>query len=512
MEDTPPSNQKSGFPENGPYHDCFFAIITVKKVSRVGRTVDQGFERVPFRWHEQIINLLAERIVIVDRDGIILYINEAYCEFIGTTVEKALGRHVKDIIENSRMHIVAKTGEKELAALQPINGSEMIANRYPLFESGEVVGALGTVMFRSPEEWRMYKSKIQQLVEELKYYQTKVQRDLRSKYSFHDLIGNSFAFLAAKKLAERISDSNSTVLLIGESGTGKELFAQAIHDNSGRCSSPFVAINCASIPEHLLESELYGYEDGAFTGAKKGGKMGQFENANGGTLFLDEIGDMPLSMQSKLLRVLQEKEVRRVGGQKSTPIDVRVIAATHRNLEKMVEEGEFRQDLYYRLNVIKIDIPPLRKRKEDIPLISISLLKKLEKRFFRKGIELSDEVLENLMEHKWPGNIRELENVLERCVNVLDGNTIQLVHLPLYLREQPERDEQNQAIPIDNDAASSISAPLSVKPLKETLAVAEKQAIQNALALTGGNKLEAANLLEISKTSFYEKCKLYDIR
>jgi transcriptional regulator with PAS, ATPase and Fis domain len=512
MEDTPPSNQKSGFPENGPYHDCFFAIITVKKVSRVGRTVDQGFERVPFRWHEQIINLLAERIVIVDRDGIILYINEAYCEFIGTTVEKALGRHVKDIIENSRMHIVAKTGEKELAALQPINGSEMIANRYPLFESGEVVGALGTVMFRSPEEWRMYKSKIQQLVEELKYYQTKVQRDLRSKYSFHDLIGNSFAFLAAKKLAERISDSNSTVLLIGESGTGKELFAQAIHDNSGRCSSPFVAINCASIPEHLLESELYGYEDGAFTGAKKGGKMGQFENANGGTLFLDEIGDMPLSMQSKLLRVLQEKEVRRVGGQKSTPIDVRVIAATHRNLEKMVEEGEFRQDLYYRLNVIKIDIPPLRKRKEDIPLISISLLKKLEKRFFRKGIELSDEVLENLMEHKWPGNIRELENVLERCVNVLDGNTIQLVHLPLYLREQPERDEQNQAIPIDNDAASSISAPLSVKPLKETLAVAEKQAIQNALALTGGNKLEAAKLLEISKTSFYEKCKLYDIR
>jgi transcriptional regulator with PAS, ATPase and Fis domain len=329
------------------------------------------------------------------------------------------------------------------------------------------------------------------------------------------LIGNSSAFLAAKKLAERISDSNSSVLLIGESGTGKELFAQAIHDNSVRCFSPFVAINCASIPEHLLESELYGYEDGAFTGAKKGGKIGQFENANGGTLFLDEIGDMPLAMQSKLLRVLQEKEVRHVGGHKPIPVDVRVIAATHRDLEKMVEDGEFRQDLYYRLNVIKIDIPPLRKRKEDIPLISISLLKKLEKRFFRKGIELSEEVLEKLMEHKWPGNIRELENVLERCVNVLDGNTIQLVHLPLYLREQQrERDEQNQANPIDDNAASltSIPAPLSVKPLKETLALVEKQAIQNALALTGGNKLEAAKLLEIGKTSFYEKCKSYDIK
>jgi PAS domain S-box-containing protein len=514
MEDTPPSNQKKHLLENAPNQECFFAIITVKKVTRVGEALNRGFERVPYRWHEQIINLLAERVVIVDRDGIILYINEAYCEFIGTTVEKALGHHVQDVIENSRMHIVAKTGQKELATLQPINGSEMIANRFPLTENGEVVGALGTVMFRSPEEWRMYKGKIQQLVEELKYYQTKAQRDMKSKYSFHDLIGNSPAFLAVKKLAERISDSNSSVLLIGESGTGKELFAQAIHDNSVRCSSPFVAINCASIPEHLLESELYGYEEGAFTGAKKGGKNGQFENANGGTLFLDEIGDMPLSMQSKLLRVLQEKEVRRVGGHKSIPVDVRVIAATHRDLEKMVEEGEFRQDLYYRLNVIKIDIPPLRKRKEDIPLLSINLLKKLEKRFFRKGIELSDEVQEKLMAHKWPGNIRELENVLERCVNVLDGNTIQLVHLPLYLREQPERDEQNQANPNDNDAASSISIPAitSVKPLKETLALAEKQAIQNALALTKGNKLEAAKLLEISKTSFYEKCKLYDIR
>lgn len=481
----------------------------------MGSIVNQGFDRIPYSWHEQIINLLAERVVIVDRDGIILYINKGYCEFIGTTVEKALGRNVQDVIANSRMHIVAKTGEKELAALQPINGSEMIANRFPLFENGEVVGALGTVMFRSPEEWRMYKSKIQHLVEELKYYQTKVQRDMKSKYSFHDLIGNSSVFLAAKKLAERISDSNSSVLLIGESGTGKELFAQAIHDNSVRCSSPFVAINCASIPEHLLESELYGYEEGAFTGAKKGGKMGQFENANRGTLFLDEIGDMPLSMQSKLLRVLQEKEVQRIGGNKSISVDVRVIAATHRDLEKMVEDGEFRQDLYYRLNVIKIDIPPLRKRKEDIPLISISLLKKLEKRFFRKGIELSDEVMGKLIEHKWPGNIRELENVLERCINVLDGNTIQLDHLPLYLREQKrEYTEQSQASLNNNDVvrSTSILAPISVKPLKETLAMAEKQAIQNALDLTKGNKLEAAKLLEIGKTSFYEKCKLHDIK
>ena len=471
----------------------------------------QGFENIPYNWHEQIINLLAERIVVVDREGIILYINEAYCEFLGTTVEEAINRPVEEVIENTRMHIVANTGQKELASLHPINGSEMIANRYPLIVDGERVGALGTVMFRTPEEWRMYKTKIQRLVEELKYYKTKVEKELKSKYQFSDLIGNSQSFLAAKKLAERISESNSSVLLIGESGTGKELFAHAIHNNSMRESLPFVAINCASIPEHLLESELFGYEEGAFTGAKKGGKKGQFEIANNGTLFLDEIGDMPLSMQSKLLRVLQEKEVQRVGAQKSTPVDVRIIAATHRDLEKLVEEGKFRQDLYYRLNVIKIEIPPLRKRKEDIPQISISLLKKLERRFYRKGIELSAGVKGRLMEHAWPGNIRELENVLERTINVLDGKTIELVHLPLYIRElEPESPSEIESRTESNQPLEEI--PLPVVPLKETLAQAEKKAILNALNVTNGNKQEAAKLLEIGKTSFYEKCKTYEIK
>ncbi|HJV17943.1 MAG TPA: sigma 54-interacting transcriptional regulator [Bacillales bacterium] len=469
------------------------------------------FDDIPYNWSKQIINLLGERIVIVDREGIILYINKAYCEFLGTTVDEAIGQPVQNIIENTRMHIICKTGQKEIAALQLMNGSEMIANRYPLFENGEVVGAFGTVMFRSAEEWRIYKSKIQQLVEELKYYKNKVHDSLKSKYSFNALIGNSHTFLSAKKLAERISENNSSVLLIGESGTGKELFAHAIHNNSMRSSLPFVAINCSSIPEHLLESELFGYEDGAFTGAKKGGKKGQFETANNGTLFLDEIGDMPLSMQSKLLRVLQEKEVQLVGGQKSIPVDVRIIAATHRNLEKMVEEGNFRQDLYYRLNVIKIEIPPLRERIEDIPLISVSLLKKLEKKFYRKGIKLSNEVIEKLMQHSWPGNIRELENVLERSINVLDGQMINMIHLPLYLRDQvTEKNEINTINSKNNNLTKSDS--LSVQPLKEMLAQVEKQAIQHALTMAKGDKLEAANLLKIGKTSFYEKCKLYEIK
>ncbi|MEH7335010.1 sigma 54-interacting transcriptional regulator [Neobacillus drentensis] len=458
-----------------------------------------GIEQIPHNWLEEVINLAAERIVIVDSQGIIKYINAAYCEFIGTTVENAIGKHVNEVIENTRMHIVAKTGQAELAAVQRINGSEMIANRFPLVVEGELVGALGTVMFRNPEEWRQYQSKIQSLVEELKYYKNRFEKE--SKYNFADLIGNSPAFLASKKLAERISSSHSSVLLLGESGTGKELFAHAIHNGSSRSAFPFVPINCASIPEHLLESELFGYEEGAFTGAKKGGKKGQFQAAHHGTIFLDEIGDMPLSMQSKLLRVLQEKEVQRIGGQKSIPVDVRVIAATHRDLDKMVQEGTFRQDLYYRLNVIKIEIPPLKKRTEDIPFIAKSLLTKLGKRFHRQSTVLSADVIDRLQKHKWPGNIRELENVLERAINVLDGETIEIHHLPLYLRD----------LEVDHYIQPQQKPDISVKPLKETLALVEKQAILHALAVTDGNKLEAAKLLEIGKTSFYEKCKLYGI-
>ncbi|OCA83393.1 sigma-54-dependent Fis family transcriptional regulator [Bacillus sp. FJAT-27225] len=461
-------------------------------------------DNIPADWLEEIINLSAERIVVTDRDGIIIFINDAYCEFLGTTVEKAIGRPVTEIIENTRMHIVSATGQAEIAVVQKIKGSEMVANRFPLIVDGELVGAVGTVMFRNPEELHSYKTKIQELVDELQYYKKRAEKELTSKYAFDDLIGTSPAFMEVKNLAWRISASNSAVLLLGESGTGKELFAHSIHENSMRSAFSFVPINCASIPEHLLESELFGYADGAFTGAKKGGKKGLFQLANKGTIFLDEIGDMPLAMQSKLLRVLQEQEIQPVGGQKTIPVDVRIITATHRDLEKMVEEGKFRKDLYYRLNVIKIEIPPLRKRTGDIKLVAEALVRKLEKQFHRKGIQISEEVIQTLDQHTWPGNIRELENVLERCINVLDGNVIERFHLPLYLRDQEV--VKPNLIPV-----SAEPAPGPVKPLKEAVAEAEKQAIISALAATGGNRIEAAKLLHIGKTRFYEKCKQYSI-
>ena len=474
-----------------------------------------GIEEIPKKWLEEMINQLAEHIVVVDREGTIRYINSAYCEFLGTTANHSVGQPVQKIIENTRLHIVSQTGKAELAAFQPINGSEMIANRYPLIIDGELVGAIGTVMFRNPDELRMYKDKIEHLVDELNFYKTKVGKELKSKYDFDDLIGNSSIFQMAKSLAKRVSRSKSSVLLIGESGTGKELFAQAIHNNSSRAFHPFVPINCTSIPEHLLEAELFGYEDGSFTGAKKGGKKGIFQIANNGTIFLDEVGDMPLSMQSKLLRALQEKEIRPVGGRKAIPIDVRIIAATHRDLEKMVKEGKFRQDLYYRLNVIKIDIPPLRNRKEDIELLSKKLIEKLEKKFYRKGTSLSDEVLLKLKQHSWPGNIRELENVLERAINVLNGVRIEPIHLPLYIRDlEPEPVDECEG-QLEQRAPLFQEVPFEgepVKPLKEVLAHVEKQAILKALSAASGNKLEAAKLLQIGKTRFYEKCKIYDIK
>ncbi|WP_409305842.1 sigma-54 interaction domain-containing protein [Peribacillus sp. SCS-155] len=469
--------------------------------------MNPGFCQLPFEWLGEIINLAAERIVVVDQDGIIKYINDAYCDFIGTTIENAINKPVQDVIENSRMHIVAKTGQPELAAVQSINGSEMIANRHPLFVGGDLVGAVGTVMFGNPQEWWAYSSKIQSLLDELKYYKTKYEKELRSKYKFDDLIGISPEFTALKKLAERVSGSQSAVLINGESGTGKELFAHSIHGKSSRSIFPFVPINCASIPEHLLESELFGYEEGAFTGAKRGGKKGKFETAHYGTIFLDEIGDMPLSMQSKLLRVLQEKEIQKVGGQKTISVDVRIIAATNRDLEKMVSEGRFRQDLYYRLNVIKLDIPPLRERGEDIVLIASSLIRKLEKKFHREGILLSGHVIQKLKNYSWPGNIRELENVLERAINVLDGRIIEAKHLPLYLRDQeldggPASNQLSEQDFLDDGPSLS---------LKENAEIAEKRAIKKALNLAGGNKQKAAKLLEVSKTTLYDKCRQYGI-
>lgn len=307
---------------------------------------------------------------------------------------------------------------------------------------------------------------------------------------FDDIIGESSSLKEAKGKALKSSTGSSTVFIMGESGTGKEMFARAIHSASNRKDKAFVAVNCAAIPETLLESELFGYDEGAFTGARKGGKLGKFELANGGTIFLDEIGDMPLHLQTKLLRVLQDRCIERVGGEYSISLDVRVIAATHKDIPKMLNEGEFRQDLFYRLNVIPIVVPPLRERRDDIPLLMEHILKKCNLKIEKSIVDFKREVYDVFANYNWPGNIRELENAIEYAVNMEPGKHIGLGSLPQRFKKEVYKEEKGEIV---------------------TLNELEKRAIINALRIYENNKEAAARALGISRATFYRKLKEYEI-
>ncbi|MCF6092574.1 sigma 54-interacting transcriptional regulator [Microaerobacter geothermalis] len=443
---------------------------------------------------ESIINTAYEWIVVVDADARIVMMNDAYCKFLEVTREEVIGKPVQDVIENTRMHIVVNTGKEEIADVQRIRGNDMIANRFPIRKDGKIIGAVGSVMFRTTKELNALTERVRRLSMELEYYQNELQRESTAKYRLEHIVGQSSKILELKNLALKAAKSHSTILLIGESGTGKELFAHAIHHASPRSRKPFIKINCAAIPESLLESELFGYVEGAFTGAKKGGKPGKFELANEGTIFLDEIGDMPINMQTKLLRILQEMEVERIAGHAPIPIDVRVIAATNAPLEELVKKDQFRQDLYYRLHVFRLDIPPLRERKEDIPLLISKLLEKLNFEFGKWVTKIDDEAMKILYQHDWPGNVRELENVLERALNIVESSVIGIEHLPLYLKKDKR-----------------IHAPSHELNLKKVLAQVEKETIKRALNAANQDRYKAADLLGISKTTLYDKINKYGI-
>ncbi len=323
------------------------------------------------------------------------------------------------------------------------------------------------------------------------------------RYSFARIIGQSESLGKAIARAKRASASHSTVLIQGETGTGKELFAQSIHRESPRKDGPFVAINCAAIPKELVESELFGYEEGSFTGAKRGGSVGKFEAAQGGTLFLDEIGDMSLAAQTTLLRVLQEKLITRVGGRKIIPVDVRVIAATHRSLERAVEQGTFRKDLYYRLNVVNIQIPPLRDRAEDSLLLAGYFLRKYCAELGRPGLQLSPEAGRRFLSYNWPGNIRELENTIEGLVNIIDGPEILPEHLPAGMRD---------CVPAASQAYSLLAAQEKGQKVVISLREMEKTAILRALESCRGNISAAAQILGIGRNTLHRKLKEYDLR
>ncbi|UOE54753.1 sigma-54 interaction domain-containing protein [Cytobacillus oceanisediminis] len=445
---------------------------------------------LPVKIVETIVENAFGWLVVVNKEGTIIYINKNYCDFLEVEREQVLGKHVSEVIENSRMHIVAESGKEEIADLQYIRGNYMIANRIPIFSDGEVIGAFGTVFFRDTKEWMQMNSHVKSMLTKIQSYIQEI--DPSVKYSLDDILGNSSQIHSLKEKVKMVAASDISVLIRGESGTGKELFAHSIHQLSNRSHQPFVKINCGAIPEHLLESELFGYEEGAFTGAKKGGKKGKFQLADGGTLFLDEIGDMALNMQVKLLRALQEGEIESVGSTFPVKVDVRIIAATNRPLEKMMEEKRFREDLFYRINVVPFMVPSLRDRMEDLSLLIDSFIKKITKKSGKRISAIEDEVIEKFHQYSWPGNIRELENVIEASIHLTSNESITTESLPDYMKE-------------------SAVYPVGKKKLKDILEETEKRILTQSLSKYNHDRIEAAKALGISKSSMYEKLKKYGI-
>ncbi|HZG73858.1 MAG TPA: sigma 54-interacting transcriptional regulator [Chondromyces sp.] len=439
---------------------------------------------------ETIIKHAYDGIVMTDEEGTITMANPPLCDLFSLTYEEAIKKHVDEVFPQLKLSSVFESRTIEVSDFMEMKGIKFMVNRIPIIEEGEVIGAIGKVMFRRIHEVRQVFKKLEAKESQVKGYKNQPERLDTSRYTWDQIISADNNIERIKQSAKKAAKGLSTVLIRGESGTGKELFAHAIHSSSTRKGKPFVTVNCAAIPEQLLESEFFGYEEGAFTGARSKGKAGKFDLANGGTLFLDEIGDMSLPLQAKMLRVLQEKEFYRVGGTKRVHVDVRIIAATNQRLEQLVSEGRFREDLYYRLNVISFQIPPLRERSQDIPLLCEYFMEELNRTLGTSITSIDKEALAYLMNFDWPGNIRELRNVMERAMTFAEHGKIRREDLPEYMVQQAQQ--------------HSFPSHIHSTPL---LVHAEKQAIESALSTAKGNKTKAASLLGISRSSLYEKMK-----
>ncbi|WP_242234714.1 sigma-54-dependent Fis family transcriptional regulator [Bacillus cereus group sp. BfR-BA-01316] len=444
---------------------------------------------------EAIINSSEEAISVVDEKGRGLVINPAYTKLTGLTEEDIIGKPATtDIVEGESMHMKVLRTRRAVRGIHMKIGQkkrDVIVNVAPVIVDGILKGSVGVI--RDVSE-------IQKLTNELNRAR-QIIRTLEAKYSFDDIVGDSDETTAAIEQAKLGANTPATVLLRGESGTGKELFAHAIHNSSNRKYNKFVRVNCAAISETLLESELFGYEEGAFSGAKRGGKRGFFEEANNGSVFLDEIGELSANTQAKLLRVLQEKEIVKVGGTKAIPINVRVIAATHVNLEKAILEGKFREDLYYRLNKIPIQIPSLRQRKGDIPAIAERLIQKINQDYGRNVEGLTDSAVSYLQSYEWTGNVRELENILGRAIIFMNYNEIYIDvhHLPPLHKEEQVETKQNNLLP-----------ELEEKALENLVTEFEGNIIREYLEKFDGNKTKTAKALGISVRNLYYKLEKYD--
>lgn len=439
---------------------------------------------------DNTVNYAYDGIVMVNEQKIITLVNDAFAEFFGLEKESLMGKQLEDVLPSIEWTNLSKLSVAQISDMQELNGIKFIVQQIPVFHEEKMIGGIIKIIYRQLYEV-MHRMK-QLHTDEKNTLMEQRKNHITSKFSFSEIITQNPQMNKLIRSASKAAKGNVTVLVRGQSGTGKELFAHAIHSMSMRSDGPFVTVNCAAIPEHLLESEFFGYEEGAFTGAHRKGKAGKLELANGGTLFLDEIGDMSLALQAKLLRVLQEREFYRVGGNELVKVNVRIIAATNRLLETMVEAGEFREDLYYRLNVFSIDIPPLKERREDIPLMISHMIQDLNQHNGTSVSGVEDETMQLFLQYDWPGNVRELRNVLERAMIFAEHGNVTKTDLPEYIFQRVQASS--------NEVEDS-----------SLMEIAEKQVIIEALLIAKHNKSKAAELLGISRSLLYKKMDKYEI-
>ena len=441
-----------------------------------------------------ILDNVYSGIIFCDKDCNIIFLNQVYAELLGVDREKAVGKHITEFFPNSCLPHVVKTGVPELGQRCSLKGEiPFLVNRIPIKRGKETIGVILQTIFKDYGSFRDLVKRLNLLEKKVSYYKRELKSLLSARYTFDDIKGESSSIWEAKRISAKYAKTDSPVLLLGATGTGKELFAHAIHVASRRASGPFVCVNCAAIPKELLESELFGYAPGAFTGAHQKGKAGKIEMAHEGTLFLDEIGDLPLNAQAKLLRVLEEKVLQRVGDLKPIDVDFRLIAATNKDLGGMIRRGEFREELYYRLNTMTVHVPSLVERKEDIALLVRHFLNSMRKSEFY----CTPSAMEILHKYSWPGNVRELKNVIERAVSLAETNVIDVEHLPAEI----------VTLRCYTEECGGDSSRLLVKEL----ARCEYNLLIEALRLARGNMARTARILGISRSTLYEKCKKHNL-
>jgi transcriptional regulator with PAS, ATPase and Fis domain len=442
------------------------------------------------------LNSLCEGAIAVDKNARVVWINEKYVHTLGLrSADEALGREIEELIPKSLMRQVVQTGNPILLDIMEFGDQSFVVTRMPLFDDARhVIGAVGFVLFDRLRYLKPLVDKFGRLQQQLADMQRRLTEARRAKYTFDDLRGDSAPVQQLKRQAHRAAQLDATVLLLGETGTGKELLAHAIHAGSARADKPLIVVNMAAVPETLMEAEFFGAAPGAYTGADRRGREGKFKLADGGTLFLDEVGDMPLALQGKLLRVLQEQEIEPLGSNKLTKVDVRVIAATSVDLKKLVAEGRFRSDLYFRLNVLPIRVPALRERLGDLKQLAESILDQIAERSGLAKRELAPSAIEALARYDWPGNVRELRNVLEQILLLSDNLRI-------------SADDVMEILPIGarRAAVDAVAAQVEATTYEQAFNEFETNLFKAALEAHGGKVDAVAKSLGLARATLYKK-------